>query len=257
MTFINFRIFNIIFISIAYSLLIIIINFIFVSSVFAQSATSQTVITRVGNPSGTPPPGTRRQPPYNPQTTSEFKDALKKEFDLTFNGYNLPQLQWAWEKMWDVSATRFGELVKGTIYTSTGNQDGGSEQTGCRTISLAPYANKETFLVILVHESGHLIQRCAPSRAVSFYDQHDAVRKPISQGGEGYLTGYSQTACTYTNPTDWNHQSEDYAETIAYYLNPEAGEQSARCARQGPNPYANGNNPKHFEIAKSILGNYP
>jgi hypothetical protein len=222
------------------ALLITLICVFGVHSVLADYRTeSNKVITKVGNPQDTTH-GTAPPPP------ADIRQGIIDQFGITMNGFQPQQLQWAWEKFWDVSHTNFIDLVRGTEITAF---DGMSEQTGCRSFllrsSLGIDRGDETlFKVVLIHEMGHIIYHCNVESKAHIVDHENAF------SAEGGMTLYGETACYGTEPTH-----EDYAEMIAYYLNPGVIEQTA-CGSRGVVPFADGKYPLHFMTAKEILGDY-
>lgn len=219
-------------------------------SAYAQSQQSGEVTTRVGNPTG----GGSTDHPNPPEYPEDLASAIKSKFGITPVGFDQQHLKWIWEKLWDVSNTNFDTLVFGTTVNAI--QGNGSQQVNCRTIELSNTYPEEVFKVVFTHEMGHIIRNCS-SKEDAHYSDHLQART-----NEGPVTNYAKTACTYIDeqrglhPTQWDYESEDYAEMIAYYLNPNAQQQTAACASRGPNPYTNGDHPLHFSVAQSILGIY-
>lgn len=215
--------------------------------VSAQTTYSPCAVTKIGSPTALPilPPGCqtgiRPKPPAYP---SDLRQAMIDKFQVTLNGFGQDQLKWAWEKFWDVSNTKFPALVKGTTLTAV--EPGLSEQTGCRTVNMGAYTTEELFKVIIIHELGHVIRNCNQD-IDSLKSAHlDALSH------EGGVTAYADTACL----PGTDRESEDYAEMIAYFLNPDVVEQTVRSCNRGVVPFANNKYPKHFALAKQILGNY-
>lgn len=174
-----------------------------------------------------------------PSDPQGIQQAIKSRFNITMNGFELRKdlLQWAYRKLESVSNTRLLELVSGTVITASGS----SSQTGCNTLNIRSTIENEQLLgIILTHELGHIIRNCKQSQ----YQQHlDALNR------EKGITLYARTLCGSEGSTD--STSEDYAEMIAYYLNPDAPEQTS-CSGGG-NPYANGGYPLHKKVAEDIL----
>lgn len=201
---------------------------------------SNCVRTIVGNP-----PDRGQQPV--PSISGDPYTAVENQFGVTIQR-SLPEdyAVWAWEKLWEVSKTSFTTRVKGTV---VGRADDGSFMDGCKKINLRGTYNRSTFRVIFVHEMGHIIRSCSEP---SYADEHN-----IARAAEGQLTNYSQALCSYKDKTktDWNYESENYAEMIAYYLNPEATAQTG--CEPGPNPFANGTHPQQYTVVQQILGPFP
>ncbi len=219
---------------------IFVLFFSFGLSLYAQTR-SEKVTTRVGNPTTQPPTQGGEAPPP-PQ---DIRQGIIDEFGITMNGFTQEQLQWAWEKYWDVSHTNFINLVRGTVVTA---HSGMSEQTGCKTFLLRDElgitrGDATLFKVVLIHEFGHIIYWCGDGERATT-DHENAF---VSEGG---MTGYGASGCYGTPPI-----TEDYAEMITYYLNRNVLEQTG-CELRGVVPFADGKYPKHFETARKILGDY-
>lgn len=213
------------------------------ASVFAAYKTNSNEV-RVGfggPPDLSPGGGDGTVPDVRP---SSYRQALIDEFGITMNGFPDSNYQWAWEFMHRASNTRFPEYAAGTV---VGVDDGGSHMTGCKTIFLrSTYPSYELFAPIFAHEIGHVVFRCTPGGGLELVAQHSAALE-----AEGPLTPYSQNLCLYKNPTPDNRVSENFSETIAYYLNPESD--AVTGCGSGPNPYAGGAHPRHLEVARNIL----
>lgn len=212
----------------------------FASVATAQKAESNEVLTKVGNPIITSPPGGGTRPKA-PPITGDARAAIIQKFGITMNGFNEQNLQWAWEKFWDVSNTRFIELAKGTIVTQT---SGIPEQTGCKSLLINNSATQQRLNVILLHELGHVIYWCNPDSISGNTEQANIFAK------EGGITGYGSSACFGTPPVN-----EDYAEMITYYLNPGVVEM-VECNNRRQIPFADGKYPLHYDLARKILGVY-
>lgn len=187
----------------------------------------------------TPPTNGKGTPP--PVNQQQLREEIIKKFGIAMDGFNTEQLQWAWEKLWDISSTEFINLANGAIITKTTSI---SEQLGCKAVRLRPPSTKEAFNVVLLHELGHIVYWCNQD-PISKRSEHARIFNL-----EGGITGYAQHACFGTPPVN-----EDYAESHAYYLNPNTPE-VIECNRRNQIPFANGKYPMHFNLVKSILGNY-
>lgn len=215
-------------------------SFLFVRSAFSQ-ASSNPVDVVVGEPKegvGTAPV----------QVPDNLRQAVLNEFGIDMSpAFPESYFLWAWEHMWAVSNTRFGEYVRGTVVLV---DNSGSHMSGCKTIHLRGSYGEELFKVVFTHEMGHVIDHCSAGGAGTFEEDHLFARNE-----EGPLTPYSTQLCYYSNPGAHEVRTEDFAETIAYYLNPQASAQTG-CG-SGPPPYADGSKPLHFKVAQDILGVYP
>lgn len=192
-----------------------------------------------------PPLGTAPAPP------DDVRQGIIDKFGITMNGFDQQHLQWAWEKFWETSNTNFPELVAGI---TIGASDGGSAQLGCAgastSVELGQYTPGDFFKFILTHELGHVIQSCQP-RSKSQFDE--AINAYNTEGGISFY-GNNASACNGTV-----NINENYADIIAYYLNPSAGYGSGPKSCGGPanppNPFFSGSSfPLHYSVGKAVLG---
>jgi|SRR3989344_2652494 len=189
-----------------------------------------------------------------PPISGDKRQAIIDEFNVTMNEFDDQHLGWAWEKLWEVSNTRFTSLIAGsTIQSQTGNI---SSQVGCfggqTSVKIFQFATREFFQYLLTHELGHVIASCRPSEA-RVYDARNAFDR------EGAVSYYAANALHCAGSENY---SEDYADMITYYLNPSAGLSTKICddsPRNPPNPL-HGNpilKPIHKNVAEEVLGNFP
>ncbi len=173
-------------------------------------------------------------------------------------------LKWAWEKLWNVSNTRFIQLVRGpqnTIIKISRSDGPYNEKISCSSIVMSgkssatqqPYP-EPLFKVVFIHELSHIIEDEACNSANSGFDK----LKAAIPSQENYLTSYSQNslACAVTRT---ENIKEDYAESISYFLNPEFPEQDiGLCASFKPqdnlNPYNRSGSAIHRQIISEVLG---
>lgn len=245
------------------SLHIILISAVFFSfsiPVDAQTFKSNRFVTKVGEAPEDQKPKIGRSGQNAPPPPANLKQAILDEFFLDLNGFSNQELLWAWEKLWDVSHTNFSEIVKGNrAKTDVFRTQGSSEVKGC-TVYFSFYQAQELFNVIFIHELGHIIQNCAgDSKALT------TKHNNIYQNGSNPLTGYG-TPVSYgeygaaLSCFGYPAWGENYAEMIAYYLNPTAREQTVsgggRCINNGIVPFETGRHQDFFDLAREILGEY-
>jgi hypothetical protein len=179
-------------------------------------------------------------------------------FGITMNGFDQQHLQWAQQKLQEVSGTKFASLVNGAVIQAIDSPDTFFEQVSCPG-SGGPsirfhqnQVNQEVFDITLVHELTHLIQNCQPDSKSFNSDYNNA------HSAEQGITYYAQNAgnpsskCPKSDPFN-----EDYAEMIAYYLNPNAQTKDVCGNGRQPNPYSSGNFSQHQSVARKIMGNFP
>lgn len=195
-------------------------------------------------------PATAGQLPVAPNIdTSNLRQSIIDKFGITMNGYDNDHLKWVWEKLWEVSNTNFIKFVRGSVIVA----DSDSRQINCPGAAVAVYLNpypEALFKYGLIHELGHVVRNCGQSSG-NFYAEH--LRAHNKEGG---VTYYANNAPKCTGSDDI---SEDYAEMIALYLNPNANIQMVKCATDaGITKYTNLKNefPLHYNVAKSVLGDF-
>lgn len=202
------------------------------------------VITKVGNPLGTPPVC----------PTGDLKQAIIEEFGVSMNGFDETHLQWTKDAFEAASNTNFINLIRGATIEARCS-DCGSQRVGCQdddvSIYLGQYdSSAEYFKFILIHELGHFVHACQP-RSVNGYTNH--LNAIYIDGPISYYAGHA-TQCALSD-----NNSEDYADMIAYYLNPLSGHVSGpvdcESDRNPPNPLFQLNPPKqeHLNVAEQIL----
>lgn len=232
--------------------------FLFPTNSFALYQTPAEFTVKVGEPS---PSGVHPTPPYTPGDSNhsdcDYRCAIKKEFNITVRGYfTQDTLSWFWTKLWDISQTNFPSLISGTTIDSTGGDKGysGITPTG---IELANYRYEYLVKLIFIHEFGHWIYYHRDGK--NFVKEH-ALLVAQNDPNETPVTKYARPVdaaghvCSGFS-TYWVR--EDYADMVAYYLNPETtGKVAAVCAGVETNPYLNGGHPGHRRIAEMIFGSF-
>lgn len=238
----------------------------FTSLVFADEIfESNHCVTQIGNPQDPPPlplgcdnSGTTGSPagssvhPTPPDYPANLRQAIADKFGI-FLEDSVPAAydKFAWEKLWDVSNTKFDELARG-LHVSI--DDTGSHREAGRIFLRSTY-DQRVFNIIFIHEASHEIndkpdQESLRSKHWDMYDQD------IENGHKG-VTGYGEFACTYSNPEELQKKEEDYADMLAYYLNPgQVDMTSGKGCDRGVIPYADGKYPLHYQLAQEILGAY-
>ena len=164
-------------------------------------------------------------------------------------GFDEQHLQWAWEKFWEVSNTNFDSLIKGAVIQTTSVSN--TQQVGCppaTTALIGQFPEETAFKHILTHELGHAIRNCAGrerAQESAYMNAHKI------EGGVSYY-GRNAPACTGSD-----NASEDYAEMIAFYLNPGIPVKSyLKCYPQSQSRYTEQDFPLHYQVARDVLGGY-
>lgn len=199
-----------------------------------------------------------------PPASAEFQvlhNEILKKFNINFDkSFTYDYLKWAWEKLWGASNTRFLNLVNpnNVVISIVRDDTRVSGQLDCNRITMrGKYPDtglsysEPLFKVAFIHELSHIIENCRPD-SISKKSQLDQIIKQ-----EGYLTNYSQYADRCPKTIDTNKLNEDYAETVAYFLNLKFAEQSygvgGLCEpSEFNNPYDR-NKPFHKQFVQDLL----
>lgn len=210
-------------------------------------------------PNSSPPPAASGGPSPNPSTPANLQQAIKSEFGITMENYDQESLRWTYNKLTSVSrTTKFIDLVRNTTITKL--PDGTSRFLGlgrdgrceARRSSVTRTPSEQEFNLILTHELGHVIYYCNQD------PQNQRSRHSNVYQKEPGITKYGQTGCGYAerqgvDPRPYAMQ-EDYADMIAFYLNPGVSDsiRGPECSIPAE-PFGNGRNPEHLNLVKSIL----
>ncbi len=203
---------------------------------------------------------------YTESAPADPGSAILEQFKISMTGFDNQQLTWAWQLFNSVAKTNLKNLVAGAVIKKVVDAHGYSAQVGCNNhgqgyyfpegfgVKLHPHNEEVKFKLTILHELGHVIYNCNGAQSVKW-----KVDWEVIFAGEGGITTYAKDpSCIigYDDPNlEGRKRSEDFAETIAYYLIPEARERSIEgCSPSGGAPFAGGAFPKHFEFAKTILG---
>lgn len=200
-----------------------------------------------------PPPSGGTHPTAPGVDQSILKSSLISQFGVTMNGFDNDHLKWAWEKLWDISNTNFIKFARGSVIVA----EYGSQQVGCPGSGVTVYLEQfpeALFKYALIHELGHVIRNCNQS-PINFYTDHlNAFNK------EKGVTYYANNAPSCTGS---DNESEDYAEMVARYLNPNTAIQMIKSKPdKSCNPPASesidmkNRFPLHYNTARSVLGDY-
>lgn len=195
--------------------LLLFLYFIFTGPVNAQQVSpspisefikSNSIITRVGNPSSSPPGVTEQVSQLKPKSAPEvnnsnLKDAIKNEFSLDMRGDWNPQiLKWIYERFYVFKQTnpQFINLISGEyiqLCNCYPNQESGYVQMHQN------YSDPDRFIATLTHELGHDIYW---HRTLGESKKDDHAKLHIRVGP---ATSYGSS------------EPENYADMVAYCLN--------------------------------------
>lgn len=195
-----------------------------------------------------PTPGSGSHP-QAPAPQGDLQIEVQRQFGISMIGFDQQHLQWAWEKFWEVSGTNFNSLVRGAVIEVTDISS--TSQIGCppsRSVLVGQFPEETAFKHILTHELGHVIRNCA-GRQVA---QETAFLNAYSK--EGGVSYYANNAFTCTKS---DNPSEDYAEMIAFYLNPGTPVASyLKCYPAVQSRYTEQGFPLHHQVAQNVLGDF-
>jgi hypothetical protein len=233
------------------ALSITLVFFTFLTIAPAASAATACLTVKIGSPDGKAPEqpaectaGTGLDCKEKPKDyPSDLQKAIKDKFGITMNGFDNETLKWAWEKLHCTASSKFNDLVKGAVISQASGRF--SKQVGCPpgpTVELHKYDNEAFFKFIFTHELGHSIRNCKP-RNVNKYNEHlNAIK---AEGAISYYGGHA-SSCTGSD-----NASEDYADTMAYFVTPDAGFSSGPCGpKNPPNPYYKASDKKAEHLTK-------
>lgn len=211
--------------------------------------------------------------PPAPKGYAPLQAAISSTFGISMaDGFSINYLNWTWQILWETKNTSFlSLLLQGSggspvsINVAPSLPGGGQDinrQLNCSTIQIRSVSQstggaypEPLFKIVLIHELSHIIEQCVPDSL----SKKSSLAQILNNNREAYLTNYSKNNCAGGT----NALNEDYAEMLAYYLNPEIKEQSlgigAACEPTDPNknPYDNSAKPLHKNLASEILGVAP
>lgn len=237
------------------SILFFLLIFLFIpSATYAQETVkSNTVTTQIGSPTAPPPTSSGRGRVAPDIPADQIKQAITDQFKINMEGFSNENLKYIWKKFWDISETKFFDLVPDGLVIQRNDSAKWSEQLGCAEIVPAVIIkeagasgvrlDETTFTVVVLHELGHVIYHCN-DRNLGFLKLKEEHNR-IWSNSNG-ITVYGR-----------NHynSTENFAEMITYYLHPSVNE---RTIGVNPNiPFGMGKHRDFFEIVKQILGDYP
>lgn len=214
---------------------------------------------------------------------SDYQAAILSQFGIQMDGFTSESLKWAYDKLREVSGTKFIDLERGHIskifakeykpndWTSVSNANGSSCPAQIELVESWPAPDgEEIFKITLIHEISHVIDRCAPENLAlgrnSFGIPGNFLEVYQKEGGATYYgqhaNGTASPAISGPNMTpdsscpDGNPISEDYADMLAYYLNPTSKQKDVCKKGRLANPYDNGAHALHKSLASRILGSF-
>ncbi len=187
---------------------------------------------------------------------ADYIAEISKNFHVNFvpGKFTQNHLRWSWEILSQaktIAPNIFRNLID-TVTVDT-HPEIGERSDNTIFFSTDPKSffsstnDASGFKILLIHELGHVI-RGNPGPTQQNYD---ALLQEAINKDKGYLTGYGQNPCTGTLAVD-----EDFAETVAYYINTGTPEKDLACGRKsedGANPLYSGLYPNHLSFIKSIL----
>lgn len=198
-------------------------------------------------------PNTNTRPP---STVPNPAEKLKTDFGLEFRDFSKDQLQWAYQVLASTQDTKFPVLTKAAqnpvIIPSQDNANWTNMIDCSAPIQIAISQTETQFKFSLLHELGHRIYACTDS-VKNLYAAHDNAYNL-----EGAVSVYSYCAPPGSPPT-WS-KLEDFAETVAYFLQPNLPQQKTTsevpwCNTAGQkfadnqNPLKNPNTfPQHYQL---------
>lgn len=185
-------------------------------------------------------------PPADTDAVKLRQNILDK-FGITMDGFDQTHLAWSWEKLWDVSNTNFPNLIKGVRIQASANLVSTTD-TNCTGINLWPGTFKDSYQFVLTHELAHYINFCNQNSEL------DMMIAAYNQ--EGAVSYYAKNVVACVKYDGASSLYEDYADTVAYYLNPEQGDQGCIAIPKVTNPLTLDKFKLHANSVKRLLGVY-
>lgn len=187
---------------------------------------------------------------------TDLKQSLKDDYDITLNGYDEEHTKYIYDLFQCLSGTKFGSLVYGTTLingTTYIEEVGETIGMGCDStcnIWITQMPGRPTaFKFILTHEFGHVIYYHNPGEVTH---KNEFITNWETEGG---LSAYSRRDGESDCKGGASFE-EDYAETVAYFLHPNAGEATGQCNSDDDksNPlYTTSKYPLHVDVIKKVL----
>lgn len=186
---------------------------------------------------------------------SNPSQVLSDNYGITLQGYDDEHVKNVYDLFACLEGTRFGSLVYGTTLINGKTIIDGVETIGMNcpegescTIWITQMPGRPTtFKFILTHELGHVISNQNTREIANWTAVENAFAK------EEGISLYARAGIKCNGASS---VFEDYADMIAYFLHPNAGETTPNCDpdKNPPNPFFALNQfPDHLDAAKRIL----
>lgn len=178
---------------------------------------------------------------------------LQSKYKISTEGFGADGIKMIYELATCVSTSKFPTLLGGTSTTvhNAISPSLGSIGMDCdSTCNVWIPEGTNAFKFILTHEFGHVLYYTNPRETMHVSEFEDSWNK------EGGLSPYSGPYYGGQGGCPTKGAVEDYAEMIAYYLNPTMGGKTGACdSRDNPKNslFEDTHFPLHLEVAKQVL----
>lgn len=205
-----------------------------------------------------------------PVPSGDLHQAIIEKFRINMDpSLDQQHLAWAWQILADseAKAPKFFpllrekyDLISVIVWSGMGQRIGNTIYLSNAPGTFFAAGGESEFKQILIHELGHIIH------GVRSDARYTAQIENAKATDKDFLTGYAQGATA--NPTVVCEKSdsdetavqldEDFAESIAYYINKNTFElnYSNKCPPKNPgqNPFRTGKYPNHLKLMQEVLG---
>lgn len=196
--------------------------------------------------------------------TQTLRADIKNQFGIEFSsGFSSRVLTWAWEALWTAQqrGPNFFTLLHqryNTVYIKAGPA---ITNTSGNTITIknaakGPLYSEPYFKQVFIHELGHVIYGPRYSPHPTFQSK---INKAIIKDG-GTITAYAEKSTANPNlicgtPDANTKASEDFADSISYFVNSNQEELSYGCGikNRGANPFQTGKYSNHLSLIENLL----
>jgi hypothetical protein len=178
---------------------------------------------------------------------------LQSKYKISTDGFGADGIKMIYELATCVSTSKFPTLLGGTSTTvhNAISPSLGSIGMDCdATCNVWIPEGTNAFKFILTHEFGHVLYYTNPRETMHVSEFEDSWNK------EGGLSPYSGPYYGGQGGCPTKGAVEDYAEMVAYYLNPTMGGKTGACdSRDNPKNslFEDTHFPLHLEVAKQVL----
>lgn len=204
--------------------------------------------------------------PINPPApnTQTLRGDIKNQFGIEVESdLSNRVLAWAWEALWTARqrAPNFFSLLRARYSVVNIKAGPVITNTSGNTITIkntagGPLYSEQYFKQIFIHELGHVIYGPRSSPNPTFQSK---INEAIIKDG-GTITAYAENSTKdpnriCDNPDSNTKASEDFADSVSYFININQEELTYGCGIKNPgkNPFQTGKYPNHLLLMQNLL----